>query len=103
MRDISVSCKQNIGTNDEVAKESVRGACCASNKLRWPGERAALRMFSTESRQKKKNLGAPRVAQTYRGGFAMCSSVSPRWLQGHPCHPFQKKLLVRRKRNTENK
>lgn len=59
--------------------------------------------FQENPDRKRENHGAARVAQISRGAFAVCSSVSPRWLQGLPCHPFPKKLLVGTKINQENK
>lgn len=74
-----MSCKQNTATNDGAAKESARGACGVSKELRWFGERAGLRVFSTEKEKKSRSCKS-RVAQIYRGEFA----ESPRCLQGLP-------------------
>lgn len=83
--DISVSCKQNKETNDGVAKKSVRGACCVSKELRWFGERAGLRMFSTESRQKKKKIAVLQI----KGGPNLS-----RWIRGG-CRDFPATLFIR--------
>lgn len=45
-------------------------------------------------RKKKKNHVATRVAQTYRGGFAIFNSVSPRWLQGPSGKGFPPAVLI---------
>lgn len=106
--DISVSCKQYIGTSDLVLKKARGEHVPFLKNCGGLEKRQVCERLQHNPDRKKKNRAAARVAQTYRGGFAIFNSVSPRWLQGPSGKGFPPSVLTRnsapgRKKIRENK